>query len=188
MAAAGAAMIAVSACSTLPGPYNGIVNTPEAAVTKIGCFKYVDNATAAPVLSFNEANLCEDQAIKCQLQQNRQSSGFTETLIVNGAVSAGAGAAGFTAQANMLGYAAKVATRFPAAGAAAGAIGSVNSSSIIYSQAQTNAVAECAKQFLGYWKETHKGEHGDIFITAELVRSNIAGNVVPSERSQVRYH
>jgi hypothetical protein len=178
----------LTACTTLPGAYSGLPNTPQAAVTKIGCFKYTEQTDTVQKLTFDEANLCEDQAIKCQLQQNAQGSGYTETLVANGVVSAGLGAGTFGSEASLLGYAAKVASRFPVAGAAVGAIGSVNGSSIIYSQAQIVAISDCAKQFLGYWKTLHKDQHPDIFIAAEQVRNNIAGNVAAADRSKVRYH
>ncbi len=168
----------LSACSTPgPGPFAGISHSDEGAVTKIGCFKYTEGITLGPVLTPDEGRLCEVQAIKCQHQQNNQGSGFPETILANGAVSAGAGALSIGTQAKMLGVGKALAKKYWGVGAVVGAIDSVPNSAIIYSQGQVSPVAGCARDFLNYYKKLHPGLHDDLFVEPEPIRNNIQGNV-----------
>jgi hypothetical protein len=160
-----------------PGPYNGLNTSPHAAVSKIACMKYTEDMPTGATLTPDEAQFCSDQAMKCQFEFNLQSSSFAETALSNGAVSTVAGAASFKAEASALHVVKAVAGRYPVAGAAIGAISSVNPSLLMYSGAQDGAVGSCARDFAGYYKRKHPGIHDDIFIEAVMIRTNIQGNV-----------
>lgn len=164
----------LSACAGVsPGPYNGLDTSDAGAKTKIGCFDYNDDLTP------EKAKVCEDQAVKCQVQQNRMSSPFAETIVANGVASAGLGSASQTQQVKALGAVAKVVGKYAVAGALGGAIGSVNGSAIIWSQSNTAAVGSCSRDFLNRYKTLHPRDKDimDVFIEPELVRANIRANV-----------
>jgi hypothetical protein len=169
----------LSACQTptMPGPYSGLGTTDASAATKIGCFKYTEQLPTGATLTEEEARICTLQAIKCQRQQILQTSQLGETMLSNGAVSAGTEAFAFKQEASALGVAKSVAKRYPGAGAVVGAIGSINPSLLMYSQAQDTPIGGCSRDFMTRYKRLHPG-FDDLFIEVEFVRSHIQGNVM----------
>ncbi len=184
--------VGLSGCGSIPGPgpYNGLNTGDKGAVTKIGCFRYTEEIPIHPVLTAMDVKACTEQAIKCQRQQNWQASNLGETMLANGAVSAGVGAAQFRQEAKALNIAKSVAGKYPGLGATLGALGSINPSLLVYSSAEDGTVGACARDFLAdfkrKWREAHEntleaGRFDDLHVETEYVRANPYGNVDHSQ-------